>query len=118
LDGKSYEDALESAREELDFELGAGAVKRMVSGIIEIYYLFRDGKESDPLIDVMLSIFNVMQALADKLPDIIDAGVSVDSVVKLYREVSVSLNNLTNSLVKISFTSTEKESKKLMDITN
>jgi hypothetical protein len=102
LEGKNYAEALDSAKEELDFSLGTGSVKKMVSRIIETYQLFEDGKESDPLLDIMVSALNVMKNLANKVPELIDQGASPESVLRVYKEMSYSLNHLTNSLIKIS----------------
>jgi hypothetical protein len=102
LGGKSYDEAVKSAKKELDLDLGYGSVKKMVSRMIETIYLFRDGKESDPLIDTILSAFDVMKNLSNKIPELIDQGASLDSVLKLYKEMSSSLNNLTNRMIDIS----------------
>jgi hypothetical protein len=109
LEGKSYDEAVKSAKEELDFDLGTGSVRKMVSRIIEAYNLFENKKESDSLLDIMISALNVMKNLANKIPELVDQGASPDNVLRLYKEMSSSLNNLTNSLIKIGSSYTNKK---------
>jgi hypothetical protein len=55
-----------------------------------------------------------MKNLANKIPELIDTGTSLDSVLKLYKEMSSSLNNLTNQMIEMTSSYSDKKIKEYL----